>query len=164
MRTFTKHTLALIALILISVSFGNCTQKSRSENQPIIKGLLKQENMRSYSIPAFLVKSAMLISKDTRSIRSALNGAKSFTISIYENIEEAAGAYTRINSGLKAGNYSSIIEVIEGDSKMTIKTLEHNGVIKEMVIIINDQSSFVCFSVKGSINPDSILEAVSKFA
>lgn len=164
MKTPIKNTVILIALILLSVTFGNCSQKNTSESKPILKGLLRQENMRSYSIPAFFVKSAMLISKDTRSIRPALNGARSFTISIYENADNAADAFLRINAGLKAGNYSSIIEVIESDSKVTIQTLEHNGSIKEMVIIINDQSSFMCFSVKGNLSPDSILEVVSKFA
>jgi len=39
--------------------------------------------------------------------------------------------------------------------------LEKDGNIREMVIIIDDNSSFVCLGVKGNINPDSFMQLVT---
>lgn len=157
-----KYSIKLIFTVslVVMVTVASCSPRQSSDCQPTVSRLLSKENLRTFIVRGFIVRYAMLISSDTRLIRHSLKGISSFTISFSENDMESRSIFTRINKGLKEKKYSSIMEVIESDSRIAVKALEEKGRIKEMVVLINDQSSFVCITMKGHIDPVSFLKFV----
>ncbi|MDY0253999.1 MAG: DUF4252 domain-containing protein [Tenuifilaceae bacterium] len=154
------HILLTLAFTLL-VTLASCSPKADVNEKPILSQILHQEDIRSFKVPGFLVRHAMRVSEETRMIRPALKGITSVTISISEDLADPKNVFTRINARLNKANYCSFMEVIDNDSRITIKALEKDGNIREMVIIIDDNSSFVCLGVKGNINPDSFMQLVT---
>jgi hypothetical protein len=155
--------LVIMALVLL-VTVGGCSPSKENTLSPTINKLLYKEDLRSFRIPGFLVKYAMMISKETRQIRPALRGVSAFTISISENIKDSQSIFKRINNKLIDSNYSSIMEVIDSESSITIKALEQKGIIREMVILVNDDSSIICFALRGRISPNNFIKLVDNLA
>lgn len=156
-----KSIYILIALLFgIEVVTASCSPREDIESKPVLARLLYQEDLRTFTVPGFLVRYAMLVSEDTRRVRPALKGVNSFTISISEDVKDSRSVFTRINSGLNKRNYINIMEVIDNESRITVKALEHKGRIREMVVLIDDKSSIVCFSMRGRIDPANFLKFV----
>jgi hypothetical protein len=160
-----KKSLQILLTLAFSllVTMASCSTKSQSNQKPVLSQILYQEDIRSFKLPGFLVRYVMLISEETCMIRPALKGVTSFTISISEDMKDSRNVFARINERLRKANYNSFMEVIDSDSRITIKALEKNGRIREMVIIIDDSSSFVCLGVKGNINPENFMQLVTNF-
>ena len=150
--------------LLLMVSSASCSPKESSNTRPVLRHILSQEDVRAYVLPGFLVRYAMLVTEETRQIRPALRGVSSFTLSITENLRDAKNVFTRLNLKLKAANYCNYMEVIDSDGKITIKALERDGHIREIVIIVNDNESLVCIGLRGDIDPENLLLLVSNFA
>ncbi len=156
-----KSIYILIALLLgLEVVTASCTAREEFETKPVLARLLYQEDLRTFTVPGFLVRYAMLVSEDTRRVRPALKGVNSFTISISEDVKDSQSVFSRINAGLNRRNYINIMEIIDNESRITVKALEHKGRIREMVVLIDDKSSIVCFSMRGRIDPANFLKFV----
>jgi hypothetical protein len=161
-----KNSIKLIVTLglILVVTLGSCNPRKESRTTPIVNKLLFQEDLRSFRIPGFLVRYVMLVSEETRKIRPVLVGVNSFTISISEDLKDSQGVFMRINSELNSSNYTNIMEVIESTSRITIKALERNGLIREMVILIDDDSSFICLAIRGRIDPENFIKLVNNLA
>ena len=163
MKTLVK-TIHLLFILIILIPVMGCSSNNKDYNKPLVKGLLYNEQLSSYSIPAFLVRGVLLLTEDTRRITPALKGVRSITFSINEDVQNPNLVFSRLNDGLNAGNYTSIVEIINEDSRVTIKMLERNNYVREMVVLINDYKSIICISMKGRFVPKNILEVVANFA
>lgn len=153
---------AVLTLTLVTTAVC-CAPRTLGKGRPILSQLLYQEDVRAFKLPGFLVRYAMLATEETRKIRPTLKGMTSITISLQEDMKNSGEVFERICSRLNRANYSSYIEVIDNHSRIAIKALEKDGKIKEMVIIIDDNSSFICLGIKGNIYPESFIQLVSNF-
>lgn len=161
MKTYVK--ISLVIVIIIAGLNSSCTANHNNNFKPVVKKLLNDVEIRSFTLPGFLVKYAMLASHETRQLRPALKGVSSFTIAINENLNDSFNLFSRINNELANYNYLTLLEIIDSEANVLIKALEADGEIKELVMIINEQDSFVCISMRGNINPECLTQVLANF-
>jgi hypothetical protein len=162
MKAYVK--VLFVVVVIIAGLNVSCTANHNHNSRPILKKLLNREDIRSFTLPGFLVKYAMLASYETRQLRPALKGVSSFTISINENFSDSFNLFSRINNELASYNYSTLIEIIDCEANVLIKVLEMEGEIRELVMIINEKDTFVCISMQGNINPEGLSQALEYIA
>lgn len=159
-----KTHLKVMILVILLGSGINVSCSPNPNNRSAIKKLLVKENVRTFTIPGFIARYAMLATSDTREIRPLLKGVRSLTISISDDLRDSFNVFARVNNGLKSKNYSTIMEVIEKDSRIIVKVLEDEGDIKDLVVIISELDSFVCFSMQGTISPENLTRVIASLA
>lgn len=161
MKTNLKYMILVVLMVFAGLNVS-CTP--RNEQRSSIKKLLLNENIRTFTIPGFIARYAMLATNETRELRPALRGVRKFTISIADNLNDSKNVFTRISKGLNKSSYNTIVEIIESESRLLVKVLENEGEIKDIVIIINDCDSFVCLSMQGRMNPEDLNQFIASLA
>jgi hypothetical protein len=160
MKNLIKLALTISLILVLCIASGSVRKEHNSK--PVLSSVLYKENLKTYKIPGFLVRYAMLITEDSRRIRPALKGVSSINISITEGVNNSKSVFTRINNTLSENNYLNILEIIDPKSQIVVKTLENNNIIREMVLMINDDSTIVCISIKGKISPENLLKVITE--
>lgn len=132
-------------------------------SRPIMRKLLRGEQIRAITVPGFLIRYIMLFDAETREIQPLLKGVTSATFALSNN-NNAPGIFERIGNSLGLFGYENLLDVIDSDSKITIRQLKQRNRIKELVFLINEAESVICLSMRGKITNEGLLEVVAKFA
>jgi len=149
--------------MLITIVFSSCSYAENKIDRPIFDRLIRKENVTSIKVPAFVVRYILRFTDDTDQVRKALKGATSFRFAIRDNLDDSNEIFDRINHQLNLNSYTNIMEINDGKSKVTIKLLENNNLIREIVFLVSDQESFICFSMKGNINPENLTTFLAQY-
>jgi hypothetical protein len=157
MKNFIKISIIILLTLFLSGASGAVQENSK----PVLSKILVGEQLKSYKIPGFLARYALLITEDTRKLRPMFKGVSSISVSVAEDLKDSNRVFNRINSQLSSNNYTSILEVVDSESSIVVKLLEQNDTIRELVFMINDNSSFICISLKGRISTENLLNVVS---
>ena len=155
----------LISIILISMLLpmvGLSSNHPDNQNtKPRFANILESEGIDNYQIPTFLVKFAINFCDESDDILPFFKGSRSVNIAICEgNPRKYDESFKRICKSLELLSYQNFVEIIDGDSKITIKALFNDKIIRELVILIHDNDSFVAVSMNGRIDPKNIAESV----
>ena len=143
-------------LLLVGIAFSSCSYADNAKEKPIFDRLILSENVTTFKIPAFIVRYVLRFTDEGDELRNALSGTTSFRFAITENARDTEGIFDRINSKLNVSRYTNLMEINDGKSKITIKYLESKEKIREIVFLVSDSESFVCFSIKGRISPENL--------
>jgi len=155
----------IILLICFSLPIiGSCINPPESNNtKPVFSKILEEEGIDSYNIPVFLVKLALNFSDESESIMPLFKGSRSISLAILDDHRHNyLQSYKRICNSLELSSYSDLVNIIDSDSRITIKALLHESIIRELVVLIHDKDNFVAISMTGRINPRDIAEAITK--
>lgn len=140
-----------------------CSSDSGVNSKPMLGELLKREQIRAVTVPNFLIRYLMLFNAETRKIQPLLKGVSSATFAL-SNSNNASEIFERIENSLILFGYEDLLEVIDSESKITIKQLKRGSIIKELIFLINDTESVICLSIRGKITNEELLRFVAKFA
>ncbi|MCB0503009.1 MAG: DUF4252 domain-containing protein [Bacteroidetes bacterium] len=60
------------------------------------------------------------------------------------------------NAMMKSGGYEDLIKVNDGDDHVRIMVKETGDIIKDIIVLANDNSDFVLINIKGNIDPEQV--------
>ncbi len=152
-----------LMVMLSGMVFTSCTYAENQNSKPIFDKLIRKENVRTFKIPAFVVRYMLFFTEEGRYACKALKGTTSFRVALVDNINDSKGIFERVNHELKVNNYLNLVDIQDNDSKITIKLIEDNNIIREIVFLISDRDSFICFSVKGRISAESLSNLLAEY-
>ncbi len=160
-----KRLLQMITLVVMlsGMIFTSCTFADNQTSKPIFDKLIRKENVRTFKIPAFVVRYVLFITEEDRSVYKALKGTTSFRVAIVDNVNDSKGIFERVNHELNENNYLNLADIQDKESKITIKLIEDNDIIREIVFLISDKDSFICFSMKGKISAESLSSILAEY-
>jgi non-homologous end joining protein Ku len=160
MKTIIKISIIFSLAFLLTGANGAVQLNSK----PTFTKILVREQLKAYTIPGFLARYVLLFNEDTRKIRPILKGVSSITVSLSDEMKDSHQVFSRINSQLNNSDYTNILEVIDSESCIVIKSLENDNIIRELVLMINDNSSIICISLKGKISTENIFEVLNSLS
>lgn len=137
-----------------------------SENsKPIFSQLLENEDIESFQIPTFLVQYVLSFDEDMQKIKPFFKGSRFINISFCEkenmNFKQT---YSRLLNQLDYSNYKSLTEIIDNHTRISIKALINEKYIRELVVLLIEEDSFIAISMTGKIDPKDIANAISKLS
>jgi len=146
--------------LFMQVTYGS-TNKKISFERPIFTCLLEKENIRTYWIPAFLVRSIISHSENDNEICDLLDGCKSIRLA-FEERNQTLNLQTskKILKELELSGYKNIAQIIDNKSAISILALIDRDYIKELIVFINDDGSLIALSLKGKFNPKEIAKSI----
>jgi hypothetical protein len=131
--------------------------------KPIFSKILEEEGIDSYNVPVFILKFALSFSEDSKSILPLFKGSHSVSIAICEKHERYySDSFKRVCRSLDSSSYCDLVKIVDAKSKITIKALLVDNIIRELVVLINDSNDFVAVSMTGKIDPKSIANAITE--
>jgi hypothetical protein len=161
-----KKYLIILTIFLTIPLIGSCTHSFKvSYSKPLFSLILEDEGIDSYHIPVFLVKFALWFSEDSESIVPLFKGSRTINLAVFEKTDidrKCSDCYNRICKSLESSSYCDLIKIIDSDSRITIKALLNESIIRELVVLIHDNDNFVAISMTGRIDPKSIAETIAK--
>lgn len=159
-----KRIFLLIVALLVGLTLLQACSKQQVKPDAIsARKVLKNEDIRAITLPGFFVRYVMLFDKELRQFTSSLKDVSSVTFAL-SNSSQAEIAFNRVNNKLKLNSFEDLLEVIDSDAKIAIKQRKDDNTIEEIVLLVNDDESFICMAIKGSINEDELRSLVAKFA
>jgi len=161
---FMKNFIAtLIICSLLPIIGRSINLPDELNTRPKLMHILEREGIDSYKIPAFLVRFALNFCDESKEILPLFRGSHSISIAICENeSRQYDESYNRICKSLDQSSYLNFVDIIDRDSRITIKALLKDEVIREIVALIRDHDSFIAVSMAGTIDPKSIAETITK--
>lgn len=149
---------SVLPLIALSMNPPEVTN-----TKPVLSSLLQGEGIDCYHIPAFLVKFVLSTSDDAEDIQPLFNGTRFINIAVCDiGVKDYSESYNCVCRGLDLSSYINLVDIVDNTSKITIKALLNNDFIKELVILIKDEDSFIAMSMTGKIDPNSIASTIAK--
>ncbi len=137
----------------------------KSNSKPIFTYLLENEGIDTYKIPTFLVRYVLSFDKDGQDLKPIFNGTRFINIAFCErSIKNYNGIFSRICNNLEVSSYKNLVEIIDKEAKITIKALIDNKTIREIVILIVEEDSFIALSMTGKIDSHKFVQALSKIS
>ena len=128
----------------------------------------RDKGMMNANLPGWLVKLGVGIAHpfvDDEEARIALRmarkvGKTKFMVSEdYCNIDQ--GQYLKLLSGVKREGYEVLIQVRDDGENVTILSRERRGVIRNLLIVVREEDSFVLLSMKARIKLDDIADMIN---
>ena len=108
------------------------TVLSTNSTKPVLSNLLDNEGIDSYHIPAFLIKYVLRVSDEADEIQPLFNGARFINIAICDNDKkDYSVSYKRVCKGLDLSSYLNLVDIVDNKSKITIKALLSDDLIRE---------------------------------
>ena len=156
-------TTILLACFAVILSITP-SEKSEQRAKPVAEQTLAKNSLRSLTVPGFLLRSVLIVNEDARKFRNGLKGVSSITFSINEDVLNSQDKFLSINSMLSENSYKTIVEIIDANSSIVIRSLEESGKIRELVLLIIDSNSIICMSMRGYICPNRLIETLASFA
>jgi len=158
-----KYILLLVMGSFISI-YGHCNPIFGLKNEkPIFSELLEDEGVKSYQIPTFLVRWAIRYTDESTNLLPLFKNCRTINIAICDNTEfNYSKISKKINQSLVNSNYVNLIDIIDKESTISIKSLACNEFIRELVILIKDDENFIAISMTGKMNPREIAKAIVK--
>lgn len=139
--------------MILAISVISCSSSYNKKGRPIATNLFRSEQVTTYTIPGFLIRYAMLATSETRELRPAFKGVSSVSIAVSDPKIHCNSLFSKINFTLNSHNYNTLLEIIDDHSNVTLKVLLEENRVRELVILIEDEKSLVCVSVRGKIDP-----------
>lgn len=150
-------------LVTLSLpSFCEITENDVSK-KPVFTKILENEKIDSYRIPTFLIKYVLSFDEDAEDIRPLFNGSHFINFAIYENLPNSySQIVTSIMNELDKASYTTLIQIVEKNSKVTIRAMVDNDVIRELVVLICDDDEFVALSMTGRMDKNELGKTIAK--
>jgi len=162
MKNIFKIIIVLIVFIQPLVGLSNNFHDFASE-KPVFTKILENEGIESYRIPAFIVRFVLKNSDESDEITPFLKGCRSINLAICENdVKDFKKSYMLICKRLTESSYVNLVDINDGESNISIKSLFKGEMISELVILIVDNDEFVSVSMTGTIDPKEISDAIVK--
>jgi len=161
-----KKIILILSLITILPLIVLSTNPPEVKNtKPVLSNLLGREGIESYRIPVFLVKFVLSFSDQAEELQPLFSGARFINIAVCENADkDYTESYKRVCKGLELSSYINLVDIVDHKSKITIKALFSNDLIRELVILVRDDDNFIAMSIIGKIDPNSIADEIKKLS
>lgn len=158
-----KSIIILIVITLIPCISIGLNPFGPEKTKPVFSKIIESEGIDSYRIPTFLIRFALNFDEEGQQLMPLFNGSRfiNFAISENNNVENEQ-SYLRLRNQLDKSSYKSLIDIVDKDAKLSIKALVDNNIIREFVILINDENSLIAISMTGKINLHEIAESIAK--
>jgi hypothetical protein len=158
-----KRYIFTILFCLFSIEYGLPNFYCSENEKPIFSALVEREGIKHYRIPSFVIRWIIKHSDGSKELLPLLKESRSVNLALVEDgNENNTRVYKRIDEELNESHYVNLASIIDGKSDLTIKSLNSRGSIIELVILISDSDSFVALSITGKINPNTLVNAISK--
>ena len=156
-----------ILIVLTILMFPLLSKSSNSihndEGKPVFTRILENEGIESHRIPAFIIRFVLRNSNESDEITPFLKGCRYINLAICENdVKNFKESYSLICKKLSESSYVNLVDINDGESKISIKSLFKRDMISELVILVVDNDEFITVSMTGKIDPKEISEAIIK--
>lgn len=146
----------IISLFLTSfVACGNA-QKNDNNFTEFYHTYKNTDGVVAFELPMFLAK--MVIDKDEEELKEFVK--KTDDIRFFISDKSNLALYRELEKHLQGGVYNDLIIIKEGSSTLTFKIRERKNKIREILLTIKEDSSFVAISFTG----DFTIEDAKKMA
>ncbi|MHC1704632.1 MAG: DUF4252 domain-containing protein [Tenuifilaceae bacterium] len=155
-------SIILVSIILLPNICFSRNEIDKTNTKPIFTNLLENEGIDTYRIPTFLVKYILSFDKEAQEVKPLFNGSRFINFAICERSKKNYnGIFSRICDNLEVSSYKNLVEITDKESKITIKALIDNEKIREIVMLIVDDDSFIALSMTGKIDSREFVESLS---
>jgi len=140
-----KMRILLISLLLTSfVACGN-SQENNNDFTEFYKANKNTEGVVAFELPMFLAK--MVIDKDEEELKEFMK--KTDDIRFFISDKSNTTLYRKLENHLSPNVYNDLMIIKEGGSTVTFKIRENKNKIREILLTVVEDSSFVAISFTG---------------
>lgn len=105
----------------------------------------------------------LFLSKEDRETIDFLKGMKSIKLMVYKGDEQKGTYYAQsLKRSLPEARYQDMMTVNNGGDKIEFKVRERCNKIREMIVIVADEESFVALDLKGRISLEKAIDLAKK--
>lgn len=117
----------------------------------------KKDNFVSFNIPPGLIH--LFVSKDEKELKQLLKNIDDIRFLVYESNPDSNKYYaTELKNNLSSRLYKDLLQIKNGSDTVEFKIREKNNKVNELIMIVNDSSSFFVMSIEGEIELDKVKE------
>jgi len=163
MKNIFKIIIVVLSISMLPLFGISNNSRLKGDSKPIITKILENEGIENYRIPAFIIRFALKNSDESDEITPFLNGCRYINLAICENdVKNYKESYSLICKRLSESSYVNLVDINDGESKISIMSLFERDIISELVILIVDDEEFVSLSMTGKIDPKEISKVIAE--
>ena len=135
----------IIALLLTSIMACGNSQENNNDFTDFYHSNKNTEGVVAFKLPMFLAK--MVIDKDEEELKQFMKNTDDIRFFISD--KSNTSLYLTLKNHLSPSIYNDLMIIKEGGSTVTFKIREHRNKIREILMTIVEDSSFVAISFTG---------------
>ena len=163
----------ILVILLASTLFFACNSVEKKEVKSHYDDFKKlhqnDKDVVTLSVPTFMTK--MFVKSETKEVQDAISKINSLDFFIKENADDVFKS--DLKKHISDKTYNTFLTFTEEDANIKVFTNEKDGIISELVILINKQkeNTYVILKIGGEFDAKSIkkvteeidIEAIAKY-
>lgn len=148
----------IYSVILIAIVFASCATAPPQDDYPVFyKKYKHNENVVNFGLPTGLIAS-FLNNKEDKELKQFLKNVDRFTFFIAE--DSAKVLLPILDDYLPNNLYKDVMIINDSGDKVTFKARESEYAISEIIMLVEEDSSFVVMCIEGDFTYEQMNEFI----